>query len=84
MYDILTLNEMLVHDLREVAEEFQVNLKGLKKQDIIYQILEKQAVMPEVYDRINLPKKKKLHPKAIKNNHCLKRRPKRKKRVKER
>jgi transcription termination factor Rho len=57
MYDILTLNEMLVHDLREVAEEFQVNLKGLKKQDIIYQILEKQAVMPEVYDRI-LQKKK--------------------------
>lgn len=57
MYDILTLNEMLVHDLREVAEEFQVNLKGLKKQDIIYQILEKQAVMPEVYNRI-LQKKK--------------------------
>lgn len=64
MYDILTLNEMLVHDLREVAEEFQVNLKGLKKQDIIYQILEKQAVMPEVYDRI-LQKKKASAPQPV-------------------
>lgn len=44
---------MLVDELRNVAEEFKVDAKGLKKQDIIYQILEKQATMPDVYDRIN-------------------------------
>jgi transcription termination factor Rho len=57
MYDILTLNEMLVSELREVADEFTVETKGLKKQDIIYRILEKQAVMPGVYDKINDRKK---------------------------
>ncbi len=57
MYDILTLNEMLVSELREVADEFTVETKGLKKQDIIYKILEKQAVMPGVYDKINDRKK---------------------------
>ncbi len=52
MYDILTLNELGVQELREVAEAFQVDVKKLKKQDIIYQILEKQATMPGVYEEI--------------------------------
>jgi transcription termination factor Rho len=60
MYDILTLNEMLVSELREVADEFTVETKGLKKQDIIYRILEKQAVMPGVYDKINDRKKEEV------------------------
>lgn len=53
MYDILTLNEMLVSELREVADEFTVETKGSNKQDIIYRILEKQAIMPGVYNKIN-------------------------------
>ena len=45
MYDILQLNEMLVPELKEIAE--QLALKGYKrlsKQDLIYKILDHQAV----------------------------------------
>ncbi|NNF35979.1 MAG: transcription termination factor Rho [Saprospiraceae bacterium] len=45
MYDILQLNEMLVPELREIAE--QLNLKSYKrlsKQDLIYKILDEQAL----------------------------------------
>ena len=45
MYDILQLNEMLVPELKEIAE--QLDLKGFKrlsKQDLIYKILDHQAV----------------------------------------
>lgn len=45
MYDILQLNEMLVPELKEIAE--QLDLKGYKrlsKQDLIYKILDHQAL----------------------------------------
>jgi len=45
MYDILQLNDMLVPELRDLAE--QLNLKGYKrlnKQELIYKILDQQAV----------------------------------------
>ncbi len=45
MYDILTLNDLLLSELREIARKF--NIKGyeqLKKQDLIYKVLEHQAV----------------------------------------
>lgn len=45
MYDILQLNDMLVPELREVAE--QLGLKGFKKlnkQELIYKILDEQAL----------------------------------------
>ena len=45
MYDILQLNDMLVNDLRDIAEK--LDLKGYKrltKQDLIYKILDQQAV----------------------------------------
>ena len=48
MYDILQLNEMLVPELREVAE--RLSLKGYKKlnkQDLIYKILDIQALSGE-------------------------------------
>ncbi|MEM7103555.1 MAG: transcription termination factor Rho [Bacteroidota bacterium] len=48
MYDILQLNEMLVPELREIAE--RLNLKGYKKlnkQDLIYKILDLQALSGE-------------------------------------
>ncbi len=45
MYDILTLNDMLVSELRELAEKINLDdYKDLKKQDLIYKILEHQAV----------------------------------------
>jgi len=47
MYDIIELNGMKVAELQEVAEKLQIkNTKSLKKQDIIYKILDEQAVNP--------------------------------------
>jgi len=46
MYDILQLNDMLVPELLDIAEDLKVdNAKKLGKQDLIYKILDKQAVM---------------------------------------
>ncbi len=48
MLDILQLNDMLVPELREIAEK--INLKGYKrlsKQDLIYKILDQQALSGE-------------------------------------
>lgn len=45
MYDILQLNEMLVSELRNIAEGLQVaEAKKLSKQDLIYKILDQQAL----------------------------------------
>lgn len=49
MYDILQLNEMLVPELRDVAEKLKVkNHEKLTKQDLIYKILDQQAIHPEL------------------------------------
>jgi transcription termination factor Rho len=46
MYDILQLNDMLVPELLDVAEQLQITSpKKLGKQELIYKILDKQAVM---------------------------------------
>ena len=46
MYDILQLNEMLVPELKEVAEQLSLkSYKKLSKQDLIYKILDHQAVV---------------------------------------
>ncbi|MFT5723362.1 MAG: transcription termination factor Rho [Bacteroidia bacterium] len=44
MFDIITLNEMLVSELKEVASKLDIDSKGLKKQDLVYKILEEQAI----------------------------------------
>ncbi|HEX5624398.1 MAG TPA: transcription termination factor Rho [Saprospiraceae bacterium] len=45
MYDILQLNDMLVPELRELADKLGVdNSKKLSKQDLIYRILDQQAL----------------------------------------
>lgn len=45
MYDILQLNDMLVPQLREVAEKIGLkSFKRLSKQELIYKILDQQAV----------------------------------------
>ncbi len=46
MYDILQLNEMLVPELRNIAEQMEIkSYKKLTKQDLIYKILEQQAIV---------------------------------------
>jgi transcription termination factor Rho len=47
MYDIIELNEKLVEELREIAKELKVDkYESLKKQDLIYKILDYQALNP--------------------------------------
>jgi transcription termination factor Rho len=46
MYDILQLNDMLVPELLDVAEQLKITgSKKMDKQELIYKILDKQAVM---------------------------------------
>ncbi len=48
MYDTNTLNDMLVSELREVADKLNVpNFIGLEKQDLVSSILEKQTTIPD-------------------------------------
>ncbi len=45
MYDILQLNEMLVPELLDIAEQLKIaNAKKLNKQDLVYKILDVQAI----------------------------------------
>jgi transcription termination factor Rho len=46
MYDILQLNDMLVPELLDIAEQLKIaGAKKLEKQDLIYKILDKQALL---------------------------------------
>jgi len=46
MYDILQLNDMLVPELLDIAEQLKIpNSKKLDKQELIYKILDRQAVL---------------------------------------
>lgn len=59
MYDIHALNEKMLPELREIARELGITeLDGLGKQDLIYRILDKQAMMPSADDSENEPKTK--------------------------
>ncbi|WP_207435576.1 transcription termination factor Rho [Sabulibacter ruber] len=54
MYNIDELKDSLLSELKEIAENLGVtNFKKLSKQDLIYKILDQQAITPEE----NLPKK---------------------------
>ncbi len=45
MYDILELNKKLVPELREIAKELKIKrVESLRKQDLIYKILDQQAI----------------------------------------
>lgn len=55
MYNIEELQVRLLSELRDIAEELNVkNFKKLPKKDLIYKILDQQAILPEQ----DLPKKK--------------------------
>ncbi len=46
MYDILQLNDMLVPELLDIAEQQNItDTKNLEKQELIYKILDKQTAM---------------------------------------
>jgi len=46
MYDILELNKMLVADLRNIAKELKIKrIESFKKKDLIYKILDQQAIV---------------------------------------
>lgn len=45
MYDILELNKKLLNDLRVIAKELEIKkVESFKKQDLVYQILDAQAI----------------------------------------
>lgn len=47
-YDIIELNGLLLTELKDLAKQMEIeDYKGLKKQDLIYKILDQQAVIPE-------------------------------------
>ncbi|HSV89229.1 MAG TPA: transcription termination factor Rho [Bacteroidales bacterium] len=54
MYDIAALNEKLLNELREIAKELKIKrVESFKKQELVYQILDAQAINPpkEVLER---------------------------------
>ena len=64
MYDILQLNDMLVPELLDIAEQLKIpNSKKLDKQGLIYKILDKQAVLAS--DEKNAPSEDKGKRKRI-------------------
>jgi transcription termination factor Rho len=64
MYDILQLNDMLVPELLDIAEQQSIsNANKLEKQELIYKILDKQAVMNNTEKKegeIEKPKRKRI------------------------
>jgi len=63
MYDILQLNDMLVAELREVADKLKIKgISKLNKQDLIYQILDHQAISNDGSNGASEPKKAKAKP----------------------
>jgi transcription termination factor Rho len=66
MYDILELNKKLVSDLREIAKELKIKrVEAFKKQDLIYKILDQQAIVAsDVQSKPKDKQKEQTGPKA--------------------
>lgn len=66
MYDILELSDKLVAELREIAKGLNIeHYEGLKKQDLIYKILDHQAIHPEL---AKAKKQEKAKPEKVKED----------------
>jgi len=73
MYDIIELNGKLVTELREIAKKLEISkYEGLKKQELIYKILDHQALNPseeilkkEKTDRKPKGKRRRVRPEGI-------------------
>jgi transcription termination factor Rho len=70
MYDILVLNSKKVAELREIAEKLKINkVDKLKKQDLVYKILDEQAMNPPSNElKNNSPEEKKVVKKPIRKH----------------
>jgi transcription termination factor Rho len=70
MYDILELNKKLLPELREIGKELKVKrVESYKKQDLIYKILDTQAIQQSEI-KVQQPemRQKTVQPKKLKNN----------------
>ncbi len=69
MYDILELNKKLVPELREIAKELNIKrVESYKKQDLVYKILDTQAIQEaEKKEQKSSAKAQNKEEKSIKN-----------------
>ena len=59
MYDIIELNKKLVTELRDIAKELDIKKSDkLKKEELVYQILDQQAINPPKTESKPAPKKR--------------------------
>ncbi len=75
MYDILQLNDMLVPELLDIAEQQDItNAKELDKQELIYKILDKQVLMTPIEKNDSTsekPKRKRIVKPAAKKESAV-------------
>ena len=78
MYDILDLNSKKVAELREIAEKLNINkVEKLKKQDLVYKILDEQAMNPPAKELKNNSSEEKVDSKKPnRKNHKMSSTPK--------
>jgi transcription termination factor Rho len=72
MYDILQLNDMLVPELLDIAEQLKIpSAKKLDKQELVYKILDKQALVSSEGkgDSNDKPKRKRIIKTATANSN---------------
>jgi transcription termination factor Rho len=59
MYDILELNKKLLTELRQIAKDLKIKrVESFKKQDLIYKILDEQAIQATVDKKERKPEKR--------------------------
>lgn len=86
MYDILELNKKVLPELREIAKELEISrVESLKKQELIYKILDQQALKNSQEKKVEKPEpedaqprrtrlERKAEPAPEPENHDLRRR----------
>ena len=73
MYDILELSSKKVAQLREIAKEMQIkHPESFKKQDLIYRILDEQAVNPVKVKKAESNDAKAVRPNKVKRPRAVK------------
>ena len=74
MYDILELNKKLLPELREIAKSMKIKrVESLRKQDLIYKILDQQAIDSVETDKKKQNEKPQIQKKSYSENiflHC--------------
>ncbi len=77
MYDIIELNSKLVADLRQIAKDLNIpKADKLLKKDLIYKILDQQALTPPAKTHEEEPKKERERTSSTKPSHAKERKPK--------